>query len=145
MSNPAEVAVNKALLDRLIAYAVSPAITVALPEVAFDAPTAAPDVRWLRATFLPAPSFALGVGTASNQHYGILQVDVFYNEGQGEYPAGRIAADIIAWFKRGTKLAQDGFGVHIYKHPYRSRFMKDPPWIIIPVSIPYIAFAPNPA
>lgn len=146
MANAIEVATEKALIDRLIAYATSPDVQVSVPNVSFTMPQAGQNVWWLRGTFLPAETFALGVSyTATNQHYGIFQIDVFFGEESGEYAPGRIATDLIAWFKRGTKLTQDGFKVEMIRPPWRSRLIKDSPWVIIPVNVPYIAFAPNPA
>lgn len=150
MTLAVEVATEKALIDRLLAFTVSPSIPVALPNVEFlSKPTPGHDVFWLRATFLPAESFALSLDYGGdNQHYGIFQVDVFYYQGDGEYRPGAIATDIIAWFKRGTKMTQDGFIVETGvgdKIPKRERMIKDDPWVMIPVSIPYRTFAPNPA
>lgn len=146
MPNPADVAIQKAMVDHLVAMCQSPEIPLSLPSVKFTMPAAGQDVFWLRATFLPAPTLELGVDyTSTNQHWGILQVDVFYGEGGGDYPAGRIAADVIAWFHRGTRLTQDGFGVEVTKPPRRGRVVKDSPWIMVPVTIPYLAFASNPS
>lgn len=146
MAEPVEVAIEKALVDRLIAMTISPSIPVSLPNVTFIPPNAGPNVYWLRGSFLPADSFALGVDFGShNQHYGIFQVDVFYGQGSGEYKPGRIASALISWFERGLKLTQDGFVVNVLQKPYRSRMIKDDPWVMISVSIPYRAFARNPA
>lgn len=146
MAEPVEVAIEKALLNRVIAYCVSPAIPLSLPNVTFTPPVAAPGVFYLRASFLPAETFALGVGyNSTHQHYGIFQVDVFAKLGEGEYPAGRQAAGLIAYFKRGTQMYQDGFTVNIIRAPSRGPLLKSDPWIQIPVNIPYIAFASNPA
>lgn len=146
MADAVEVAIESALLNRLAALTFSPAIPVSVPNVAFTPPTAAPGIVWLRGSFLPADTYALGLGYSStNQHYGIFQVDVFYNQGAGELAPGRIAAAVIAYFKRGTQLTKDGFRVEITKTPYRANMIKDDPWIMIPVSIPYKTYAPNPA
>lgn len=146
MTDAVEVSVNKMLIDRLLAFTQSPDIRVSVPNISFPPPAAGQDVWYLRATFLPAESFALGIGySAVNQHYGLLQVDVFYGENSGEYAAGRVATDVISWFKRGTKLGPlNGFRTEVFKTPWRSRMIKDSPWVIIPVNVPYIAFA-NPA
>ena len=95
---------------------------------------------------MPAPSIALGVAFADdNQHYGLFQLDVFAGQNGGELASARIAALAVASFKRGTVLTKDGFSVRIVKAPYRGPMLKDDPWIMIPVSIPYVCFAPNPA
>jgi hypothetical protein len=146
MANAVEVAIESALLDHLRSLTFSPAITVAWPNVDFVPPIAGPNIKWLRPTFLPADSIALGVDySANNQHFGIFQIDVFYGQGSGELAPGRIATSVIAWFKRGTKLTKDGFSVEVTRVPFRRRMIKDDPWVFIPISIPYLAFASNPA
>jgi hypothetical protein len=151
MAEPVEVAVESALLTKAQAFAAaqSPPVTISLPNVAFTPPPAKSTTnpvaygKYLRATFMPAPSFELGIGfSANNQHYGILQLDVFWGQGAGEYAPGRLASAAIAYFARGTRLIKDGFTVQINKQPYRDSLINDDPWMMIPVSIPYIAFAP---
>lgn len=155
MPDAVEVAIESALLNRYNAFQLGSPDTLhrAQPNVAFTPPQPSSLVGgltvynyWLRATFLPAESFALGIDYGShNQHYGIFQVDVFYGQGAGEYAPGRIATSIIQWFKRGTQLTKDGFTVEMVRPPRRGNLIKDDPWIMIPVSIPYLAFAINPA
>lgn len=146
MADAIPTAIKGALTNRLAALTFSPAIPVAYPWVAFTPPTAAPGVVYLRATILPADTATLSVGPGSDaQHYGIFQVDVFYGQGSGELAPSRIADVVMAWFKRGTTLTKDSAIVTIWKEPYAGRVIKDDPWIVIPVSISYIAFAPNPA
>lgn len=149
MPEPVEVAIESALLTKAQAFAAaqSPALAISLPNVAFSPPEAKsgnPVVygKYVRATFMPAPSFETGIAwNAHNQHYGVFQLDVFYGQGAGEYAPGRIASAAIASFARGTKLSKDGFTVLISKTPYRGPMIKDDPWMMIPVSIPYLCFA----
>lgn len=151
MSEPVEVAIESALLTKAQAFAAaqSPAIAISLPNIAFTPPEAKVTVgavvtygKYLRASFLPAPSFETGIAwDAHNQHYGILQLDVFYGQGAGEYAPGRIASSIIQYFARGTELVKDGYRVRIDRQPYRASMLKDDPWMMIPVSIPYLCFA----
>jgi hypothetical protein len=152
MADAVEVAIESALLNRLEELTFSPTIPLVLPNVGtapartFTPPSAVPGANWLRATFLPADSVALGIDyESSNQHYGLLQVDAFGYIGDGELAPGRIAASVLAWFKRGTKMTKDGFMVEIVRLPYRRALIKDDPWVMIPVSIPYLAFAGNPS
>lgn len=143
MADAAEVAIESALINRLLALSFSPVIPVSLPNVTLTpAPIAGPGVKWLRATFLPADSFAIGIAdNAHNQHYGILQVDVFVGLGIGDYAPRRIAAQIAGWFKRGTQVTKDGFIATVYDVPRIARAVEDDPWWMIPVSIPYRCFA----
>ena len=142
MADPVEVAIESALLNRLVALNLSPALPVQLPNVKFTIPTVGPNVGWLRGTFLPADSVEIAIAyDGMNQHYGIFQVDVFYGLGGGELAPGRIASAIMGWFPRGTKLTKDGFTVEIKRLPFRGRLISDDPWIMIPVSITYLAYA----
>lgn len=142
MADPVEVAILSALLNRAVAALGS---NIALPNVPFTPPTPSQTASWYRATLLPADTIPLGVNPgADNQHYGLLRIDVLYGQSGGELAPTRLAAAVISAFKRGTMLTKDGFDVLIWKTPFRGGAIKDDPWIMIPVSIPYIAFA-NPA
>lgn len=146
MPDAAEVAIEGALLDRLNSLVLVPALTVSLPNIQFPPPQATPSTGYLRATFLPADSITLGISYGSSiQHYGLLRVDVFYGLFGGELAPGRIAASVMAWFKRGTQLTRGAYTVNIFKAPFRGRMVREDVWVMIPVSIPYIAFAPDPA
>lgn len=154
MAEPVEAAIVSALLTRAKAFAdaQAPAITISLPNIAFTPPAPTPTAKWLRATILPADSASLSVGfSGSNQHYGLLQIDVFYgqggpnNSGGSELAPSRIASAIIQYFKPGTEMTKDGFTARVIRTPYRGQMMKDDPWMMIPVRIPYLCFAPNPA
>lgn len=145
MSELVEVSIEVALLARAKEFAVAQGLTISQPNVAFTPPTASTSAKWLRATFLPAPSFGRTINhDGFNQHYGLMQIDVFYGQGAGEIAPGRIAATIIQYFTRGTILRPDGFTVRIEDTPRRGPIIKDDPWMMIPVSIPYRCFARNP-
>lgn len=144
MAEPVEVAIDKALIDRAQKFAAeqSPAIAISLPNIAFTPPEPSKTAKWLRATFLPAPSVEVGIAFNSHvQHYGLLQIDVFYGIGAGEYAPGRIASDIIKYFPRGLRLSQDGISTLINRAPYRGSLLTSGAWTQIPVSIPYLCFA----
>lgn len=145
MAEPVEVAIESALLTKAQAFAAaqSPPIAISLPNVAFTPPAQTATAKWLRATFLPAPTATLPVGSGSDQYYGLLQLDVFYGAGAGEYTPGRIASAVINYFKRGTVLTKDGFTVRIHKRPYRGPMIIDGSgWAMIPVTIPFQCFSP---
>jgi hypothetical protein len=148
MADPVEVAVESALLNRAIAFAAaqSPALTIALPNVAFTAPVASPTAKYLQAYFLPAPTNGLGLSSNStNQLYGLFQISVYQGLGGGELAPGRIASAILSYFKFETVVTKDGFSAKVWKQPYRGPGLKDDTWFCIPVTIPYVCFAPNPA
>jgi hypothetical protein len=142
MPEPVEVAIESALLTRAQAFALAQSLTISLPNVAFTPPVASPTAKWLRASFLPAPSVATGIPyDAHIQHYGIFQVDVFYGLGGGDLAPARIASSVISYFQRGTSVTKDGFTAQVTKSPYRGPTIKDDTWMMIPVSIPYLCFA----
>jgi len=145
MAEPVEVAIENALLTKAQAFAAaqSPAIAISLPNVAFTPPAQTSSAKWLRTTFMPAPTATLPIGSGSDQYYGLMQIDVFYGQNSGEYAPGRIASAVIDYFKRGTVLTKDGFTVRIHKRPYRGPMIIDGSgWVQIPVTIPYQCFSP---
>lgn len=142
MSDAVEVAIETGLLARAVDFATVQGLTISLPNIDFTPPVVSKTAKWLRASFIPADTAALGVNSeSSNQHYGLLQIDVFYGLGGGEIAAGRIASDIIAYFARGTTISRDGFVIQMTRPPYRGPSLKDEPWVMIPVRIPYLCFA----
>ena len=58
MTDSVEVAIESALLNRLVAFCLSPAIPLALPNINFTPPAVGSNVFWLKADFLPADSFS---------------------------------------------------------------------------------------
>lgn len=145
MADAVEVAIEAALLAHAKAFAVVNSLTISEPNLAFTPPAPGPAVKYLRATFIPADTQTLGIASdATNRHYGILQIDVFWGIGGGEMGAARIAALIIEHFARGTPLTRDGFAVQILEQPYRRPAINDGAWMIVPVRIRFTCFA-NPA
>lgn len=144
MAEPVEVAIGSALLTKAQAFAAaqSPPIAISLPNVAFTPPALVSGAKYLRATFLPVPTTTLAVGEGSDQYSGLMQIDVFYSAGSGEYAPGRIASAIIAYFAKGTKLTKDGFSVKVNKRPSRGPLIIDGSgWVQIPVTINFDCFA----
>ncbi|MGB6080217.1 MAG: phage tail terminator-like protein [Xanthobacteraceae bacterium] len=143
MPEPVEVAIEYALLTRAQAFAAaqSPAIAISQPNIAFTPPTASATAKWLRATFLPAPTATLPVGSGSDRYYGIMQIDVFYGQGAGELAPGRLASAVIDYFNRGTTVTKDDFTTRVYRRPSRGPMIKDDPWMMIPVTINFECFA----
>lgn len=142
MTEAVEVAIELALLARAQAFAAANSLSIALPNAAFQPPTVSKTAKYLRATFLPADTNTLAIGTGSDQHYGIFQIDVFFGTGGGEIAPSRIASSIISYFERNTVMTHDGFDVRVLKTPYRGPQMTKDAWTNIPVRIPYQIFAP---
>lgn len=144
MSEAAEVAIKKCLLAKLATFltTLNPAPPVSWPNMDFTKPEVTKTTQWLRATIMPADSSPLGIRfTDTMQHFGIFQVDVFQGQGIGELAPARLAASIIAYFPRGTRMNSDGFNVDILGAPYATPMLKDDPWVFVPVRIPYNCFA----
>jgi hypothetical protein len=147
VSDRAEVAIEYMLLGLATAFAesVNMGDLIAMPNIPFTQPTPSPTAKWLRATILPADSFALAIGPSGpNQHYGFLQIDVFHGQNAGELVPLRIAAEATTYFKFGTSATRDGFTVKVLDTPKIRSSVRDDPWIMIPVRIPYKCFANNP-
>lgn len=154
MPEPVNAAIEKALLDKAIAFAEnqSPVLPIALQNGVgadgrhFTKPAPAKDAQWLRATVLPAPALTTGIAfNAHVKHYGILQIDVIRGVGGGTIPMGRIVSAIRAFFPMGLTMTQDDFIVQV--NPYAMRVVAQGPlmndgdsWVKIPVSIPWICF-----
>lgn len=142
MPEPVEVAINAALIARAQAFATAQGIAISLPNIAFTPPTASATAKWFRATFLPAPTATLPVGSGSDRYYGILQIDVFYGQGAGELAPARLASAAIAYFAKGTEVVKDGFTTRVYRRPSRGPMIVDGSgWVQIPVSINFECFA----
>jgi hypothetical protein len=142
MTDAVEVAIELALLDRVQDFATAQGLTIALPNIEFTPPAISKAAKYLRATLVPADTATIGVAnTATNQHLGLLQIDVFFGSGAGEIAARRIAASIISYFIRGTRIVKDGFNVDVLQTPRLGPSLKDGVWNFIPVRIPYNCFA----
>ncbi len=154
MAEPINAAIEKALLDKAIAFAAaqSPILTISVQNGLgangrhFTKPQPSKTAQWLRATVLPAPALAMGIANDSHvKHYGILQIDVISGIGGGTLPMSRTVAAIRAYFPRGLKLTEGSFSVEVSPHSMRAvaqgPLMNDADgWQKIPVSIPWICF-----
>ncbi len=156
MTEPVNAAIEKALLDKAIAFAdnQSPVMAISLANGVgadgrhFTKPAPAKDAQWLRATVLPAPALTTGIAfNAHVKHYGLLQIDVIRGAGGGTLAMGRIVSAIRAFFPMGLTMTQDGFDVQV--SPYAMRVVHQGPlmkddekgaWVKIPVSVPWICF-----
>lgn len=155
MAEPINAAIEKALLDKAIAFASaqSPALPISVqnglaPDGGpFTKPRMTKTAQWLRATVLPAPALHTGVAyDAHVQHYGLLQIDVIQGPGGGTLPMTRLVAAIRDYFPMGLALTQDGFVIQVQAHSRRAvtqgPLMNDDSagWVKIPVSIPWLCF-----
>ena len=102
---------------------------------------------YLRAFLLPgtASTFS-GNDRGSNEYPGILQVDVMAPaDGKGQGLAITVAGSVCNRFRRGTKLRSQDLVVNVIDPPYTSQVFQEPSWLRIAVTIPFMAYAKNPA
>jgi len=155
MAEPIDAAIEKALLDKAIAFAAaqSPVLKISVENGLgpdgkhFQKPQPSKTAQWLRATVLPAPALTTGIAfDAYAQHYGFLQIDVVRGLGGGTLPMKRTVAAIRAYFTMGLTLTQDTFDIQILPLVLKrvvgqGPLMEDSPgWVKIPVSIPWVCF-----
>lgn len=155
MTEPVNAAIEKALLDKAIAFAAAqdPVLPISVENGLgadgrhFKKPAQAKDAQWLRATVLPAPALSTGISFSAHvQHYGFMQIDVIRGLGGGTVPIKRTIAAIRAYFPLGLTLTQDDFNIQISPFVMRRAVSEGPlmadgeGWVKIPVSIPWVCF-----
>jgi hypothetical protein len=139
-----ESQITEALLQRLAALTLSPALQVAWPNIDFPGknPDGSPKVKpetYLEARQLRAGTEALGI-SAWNDHAGIFQVDVVYSKQDGAIKATQIADAVAAHFPRNLRLANGSIVVRIDEPPQVAAPVPDAPYTRTPVSIRYRSF-----
>lgn len=135
MATAVEAKIDDALFVRLTALTFSPAIPVALPNVAFEPPAG----RHFRAFIFRNPTEATAFRTEVLR--GILQVSVYSPLNEGPKPADELAGAIREHFKRGTWMTSHGVTVRVERPPYAGSPMRDPDaalWMV-PVTINWFA------
>lgn len=154
MPEPVDAAIEKALLDKAIAFATaqSPPLRISVQNglaadgKPFQPPANAPTAQWLKAAVLPAPPRILGIAfDADVQHYGLLQIDVVQGVGGGTVPMKRLVSAIRDFFTMGLILTQDDFNVEVQPHSMQAvapspLIEESPGWVKIAVSIPWLCF-----
>ncbi len=154
MAEPINAAIEKALLDKAIAFANAqdPVLPISMQNGVgangrhFTKPTQTKTANWLRATVLPAPALTTGISyTAYVKHYGLLQIDVIRGAGGGTAAMARIVSAIRAFFPMGLRMTEGDFVIEV--NPYAMRVVGQGPlmndddgWVKIPVSVPWICF-----
>lgn len=134
MPDPAEIA--RLLLARCANLSVgSPALPVAMPDVAFTPPV---NGKYLRISlFSNAPAWQ-GL-TAGRLDQGLLQITVVWPKGQGVIKAREAAAVVIGHFPKGLKLVNAGVQVRINREPWAGSPILDDSASLIAVTIPWVA------
>ena len=141
MATGIEASIVEGLLARLATLTLSPAMSVAYPNVEFTPP----EDGYLRAQHFPNTTNQITLGdTGENRHIGLFQVDVFWPKGAGEIAPKERAALVAAHFKRGTTITQDGLAIRIIQPPTVSGIINGDRFVQVPVTIPYQVDASNP-
>jgi len=116
------------------------------PNTNFAEPIPTPTTMFLRPTVLPADVFAPGVSAGSkNHHVGLFQVSVFQGKGGGEVRPREVRSGIEARFKRLTTIIEGQSRIMILRPPYPLPTIPEEKWVQLPVRVPYVCYAPNPA
>lgn len=134
-----ESQITEALLARLAALTLSPALQVAYPNVPFPAAGAVKPDTYLEANQLRAETQGIGI-SAWNEHAGVLQVDVVYKAEDGAIKPTQIADAVADHFPRNLRLANGSIVVHINERPSIAAPISDAPYTRTPVSIRYRVF-----
>lgn len=131
----------KAALETVLA-GLSPALPTQWEGTPITPPT--PASGWLRTHLLPAVSKPAGLGSAAQTiHTGIFQVSVFWPAGVGTGAAVAVADAVAALFHRGSSASSGSTRVEFLTPSIAPLIhATDDPWLHIPVSVPYRAFAP---
>jgi hypothetical protein len=136
-----ESQITEALLQRLAALTLSPALQVAYPGITFPAAGATKPATYLEAR-APLRVGAQNVGiSAWSEHSGVFQVDVLYSAQDGAIKPTQIADAVVAWFDRPwfAELASGG-RVSVLERPAIGPAIDDAPYTRTPVSIRYRTF-----
>jgi hypothetical protein len=135
-----ESQITEALLQRLAALTLSPALLVAYPNVTFPAAGQTKPTTYLEAhSPLRANTSAIGI-SAWNEHAGIFQVDVVYGTQDGAIRPTQIADAIAQHFPRNLRLTNGDIQVDIYEPPSIAAPITDGSYNRTPVSISYRTF-----
>ncbi len=141
MANGVEASIFTALHEHLSSLTLSPAMPIAWPNVDYTPG----DDGYLRVDHLPNTTAQATLGTTGkNRHRGIFQIAVHWPKGQGRTKPTDAADSIIAWFKRGTSLTENGVIVRVDAPPSLGPSMVDGEFFMMPISVPYTAEANNP-
>lgn len=138
MPTAIEARIADALLARLAALSLTPAIPVAYPDIPFTPPAG----TYLKAQLIPNTNSNRYVGDDSTTEFrGILQVTVVASSGKGIVAPSEIAAKVADHFERGVPITSGDLVVKITDRPSIAHAMQDTDRVNIPVSINYYAFA----
>lgn len=142
MATYVETHIMEALFARLASLTLSPTMPIAWPGTDLRPPSGG----YLRASHLPNTTAQITLGTSGlNRHVGLFQIDVMWPESEGLTEPLERAGAVIAHFARGTTMTRGGVTVRVTSPPSLAPAQHDPPFMMVPVSIPYFADTANPS
>ena len=134
-----ESQITEALLARLAALTLSPALQVAWPDTVFPAAGQVKPDTYLEANQLRAETQGIGI-SAWDEHAGIFQVDVVNKPNGGLIKPTQIADAVAAHFPRNLRLPNGSVEVLILEPVSIAAPIPDAPYTRTPVSIRYRCF-----
>lgn len=131
--------IRQALTDHL--YDLGQDWDIAAFEKPYSPTTGTP---YIREDFLPAQTFQADLGTSGrNRHQGIYQLTLVYPP-EGPFAADNKQTELLAHFKRGTRIEYGGIVV-VIEPPWPGPKQAEADWIRRPLNIPYFSYLNNPA
>ena len=116
---------------------------VANPNVTFTPQLGVP---YLKVSVLPNMADATGIEFGSDiNHVGLAQISVFWPVGQGEVQPKQVAAQVVAWFARGTVIQRNGLSVRVEEQPALKPGLSETDWYQVPIMISWRCLAPDPS
>ena len=130
--------IETALFTRVASLVLSPALTVAWPNVEFTPPT---EEAYLQVDHLPNNAQRLFLLTDDPEQWiGILQITVVSPTGQGSIGPSDIADLVSTHFKADTRLIEGDVVVDVTKDPDIRPAAPDGAWWRLPIDISYQSF-----
>jgi hypothetical protein len=137
-----EAQISRALQERVRSLILSPALSIAYPDVGFEKPQSnGVPLPYLEVKIFRAATDTLGVQhQSSNRQAGILQIDVMFPQDSGDIEPTEICDLVASHFKRGTRMVDGSTTVHVDLAPTKMTPLKMPPYVSHPVSIRWHSF-----
>lgn len=142
MAISTESKILSALINRLLSLTFSPALPIAMPNVAF-----APEEHYLIADIFMNQTRRITLGDDPQQRRGIFQVTVVWSRGVGLIKPLDVAGAVVEHFSHCLTLWEDDIKITIggstLQEPSAISPMIEADRLLVPVSIPFFAFEPE--
>ncbi len=127
--------VEKALQERLEAFAELPADGVAYENVRYSPPSPKAGLAWFEAYFDPGETDRKTLGPNGYSRLdGGFQITLNFPKNTGSADARRAADKMVQWFKSGTRLGSGGVSFTCRKAK-RSKRIPNDKWYRLPVKV----------